>query len=92
MRVTAWLRFVVRVKRLIWGTMANQRQDWRDECRKIEAFVRCEANGGVERITITADDGSVVKNIYINRWEHEDWSMPTRLSNYKRFGHRKMPR
>ena len=86
---TTWARLYVRFARLFFWTLAARRQEWREHCRWCE---RADARPtGVAKVVITATNGSVVKNVYVNHGE-----LPLlpylALEEYRRHGHSRMPR
>lgn len=59
-----WMRFVVKVKRRLSWTLAARRCSWREQCRYIESLDRRKEGTG--HVVIRADNGSVVKNVYVD--------------------------
>lgn len=86
-----WARFVVRAKRFVFWTLAARRKSWRDGCRYLERLDRGAIKTGLHRVSITATNGSVVKNVYVDHGRldmHTDYL----LDSYRRYGHEKMPK
>lgn len=86
-------RFWVRLLRLLPWTLARRRQEWREDCRWVEAIVREQDEAGTSRVTIRADNGSVVKNVYVNRPRPRLSFVQVAWADiYRRHGHVRMPR
>lgn len=84
-----WARFIVRVKRHFFWTLAAQRHSWRGNCRYLEQLAAQPT--GEAKVTIHADNGSVVKNVYVNHGQPR-WEDALELDIYRRNGHSRMPR
>lgn len=87
--LTSWQRFAVRLKRSFFWTLAARRHAWREHCRHIE-WLNAQPTGE-GKVTIRADNGSVVKNVYVNHGELRMFDSLA-LYEYRKSGHARMPR
>ncbi len=87
--VTLWSRVVVWLKLRLFWTLAYRRQEWRNQCRYLE--VLDVSPTGESKVSIRADNGSVVKNVYVNHGR-PGLIEGILLDKYRKYGHTRMPR
>lgn len=87
---SSWARLWVRLCRVFFWTLAARRQRWRQGLQRYEAYKAGRIKTGRQRISIRADNGSVVKNVYV---DHGKLSLQEEiLFQAHRRGHLRMPR